>query len=159
MAFLTSRRGSGSTNVARAFERADQTAISIKASAIVTRDKTQAGTVNATDLIDGFLANLQRGKVILQAAAAVAGVGSYAAEQYADVPGYNIGTEFTNMMNEVNTTITFFEVNYPKDADGNLKLKSFVGDGTGNTVPYAGFSAGQRTAIANRLTALIAAID
>jgi hypothetical protein len=158
MAFLTSRRGSGEPNVAKAFETIDQTAISLKASAISSRDKAQAGTVTSYDLIDGLMGNLRRGKQILDTLAAVDGLKEYAAAQYADVLGYDIAAAFLAMRNEVNATITFLEANYPNDA-GSLRHVSFVGDGSGSIVYYSAFSAPERTALVNRLNALVAAID
>ncbi len=159
MAFLTSQRGSGEPNVAKAFEKADQTVIAIKSSAIACRDRAQAGTVTAVDIIDGLMGNLQRGKAILALASGVDGIVPYAASQYADVANYDIAAEFTAMMTEINDTITFFEQNYPKDADGNLKRMSFAGDGNGTITTYATFSAGQRNAIVSRLNSLLATID
>jgi hypothetical protein len=158
MAFLTSQRGSGEPNVAKAFEKIDQTAISIKASAISSRDRAQAGTVTAGDLLDGLMGNLSRGKAILDALAGIDGLAAYAASQYTDVPGYDIVAQFQAMRAEVNNTISFFETNYPNDA-GNLRKWSWVGDGSGVLVNYSAFTAPQRTAIVNRLNALIAAID
>lgn len=159
MAFLTSQRGSGEPNVAKAFEKIDQTVIAIKASAIASRDRAVAATVTAGDLIDGLLGNLSRGKTILDALASIDGLAAYAAAQYADVPGYDIVAQFNAMRTEINTTITFLETNYPKDADGNIKKCSFVGDGSGNLVTYAGFTLAQRNATITRLNLLIAAID
>lgn len=159
MAFLTSQRGSGEPNVAKAFEKIDQTVITIKSSAIASRDRAQVGTVTAGDLIDGLLGNLSRGKAILDALASIDGLAEYAAAQYADVPGYDIVAQFNAMRTEINTTITFLEANYPKDADGNLKKCSFVGNGSGVLVSYASFTVNQRNAIVTRLNALIAAID
>jgi hypothetical protein len=158
MAFLTSQRGSGEPNVAKAFEKADQTAISIKSSAIASRDRAQAGTVTAGDLIDGLLGNLSRGKAILDALASIDGLAEYAAAQYADAPGYDIVAQFQTMRTEINSTIAFLEANYPNDA-GSLRRSSFVGDGSGTLVSYANFTAPQRAAIVTRLNALIAAID
>lgn len=160
MAFLTSQRGSGSPNVAKAFEKIDQTVVTIKASAVSARDRAQAGTINAGDLIDGLIGNLSRGKVILDALAATPGLAAYAASQYSDVPGYAeiLVAEFQAMRSEINSTIIFFEQNYPNDS-GSLRKVLFVGDGSGNVVPYAAFTAPQRTAIVNRLNALIATID
>lgn len=158
MAFLTSQRGAGTPNVAEAFKRIDQIAISIKASALQSLARAQAGTVTATDLLDNLMGNLSRGKAALDALVGLPGLAAYAAEQYADVPGYDIVAQFQAMRNEINTTILFFETNYPNDA-GNLLKVSWVGDGSGNTNVYASFTAPQRNAIVTRLTALAAAID
>ncbi len=159
MAFLTSQRGSGSPNVAKAFEKADQCVISIKVSAVASRDKAQAGTITSADIIDGLVGNLQRGKAILAGIATTPGIVEYAASQYADVANYDVAAQFTAMMDEINTTITFFEQNYPKDTDGNIKRLSFVGDGSGNLVSYAAFNQTQRNAIVTRINALLATID
>lgn len=158
MAFLTSVRGSGEPNVAKAFEKIDQTAITIKASAIASRDRAQAGTITAGDILDGLVGNLSRGKVILDSLASVDGLAEYAASQYADVLNYDIVSEFQAMRTEINATIDFFEANYPNDT-GNLRKWSWVGDGSGNLVNYASFTVGQRNAIVTRLNALIAVID
>jgi hypothetical protein len=159
MAFLTSQRGAGTPNVALGFSNADRAAVAIKNIAVIVRDKAQAGTVTASDILDGLLQTLVIGKATLMAASGTPGIGAYASEQYADVPGYNVATEFTAMMDEINTTITFLVQNYPKDADGNLKKLSFNADNSGNLVSFSAFTAPQRTAVSNRMIALLATID
>jgi hypothetical protein len=159
MAFLTSQRGSGSPNVAVAFNKADIAAIQVKKSATAARDRAQAGTLTASDILDSLMGILVSAKATLDAAADVPGIGAYSTEQYADAAGYNVATQFAAMMAEIDTTITFFVNNYPKDADGNLKKYSFNADGSGNVVSYNGFSPAQRTAVVNRLNSLLATID
>lgn len=159
MAFLTSQRGAGTPNVALGFANGDRAAVAIKTIALLVRDKAQAGTVTSSDILDGLLKTLVVSKATLEAAADTPGIGAYAAEQYADVAGYNVGAEFTAMMAEINTTIDFLVQNYPKDADGNLKKLSFNADNSGNLVSYSAFTSPQRTAIANRMIALLATID
>ena len=161
MAYLTSQRGSGAPNVAQAFETADQAAIRIKKAATSARDKALNGTLSASDILDSLIGILVDAKAKLIAASSVPGIGAYAASQFADVAGYkdNIGMQFAAMLNEINTTISFFVGGYPKDADGNLKKHSFNPDGSGNIVVFSAFTSQQRAATAQRLNALLATID
>ena len=114
--------------------------------------------MTAADLLVNLMGNLARVKAGFNGLAAIDGLAEYGASQYADVLGYDIVAEFLAMRNAVNATITFFEANYPNDT-GSLRRLSFVGDGSGNVVPYAAFTVGQRNAIVAQLNALIAAID
>lgn len=157
MAFLTSRRGSGVVPVKNAFELADGIIVQIKNAAQAARAAAAANTMTSRHVIDNLMPLLVNGRAQLVTLQTVPGLAAYANEQYADVPGYNVGTEFTAMMAAVDSTITFFTANWPKDADNNLKHLSF--NGSGALVPLSSFTVGQRNAIVAQLDSLLATID
>ena len=159
MPFLTSKRGSGSVNAARAFSNADASAIRVKASAEYVKARAQASTLTASDLIDNLRGTLVTERAILDAASQTPGVAAYAAEQFPDVAGYDVTAAYQAMIIAIDDTIAWLITNYPLDAEGCLKKLKWAPDSSGNLVAYDDFSAGQLSAVVTQCDALIATID
>lgn len=140
------------------FQRAVQVASQIKRETVIIRDAALAGAVNVANLFTGLLATLVRARPELEKARSTPGIAAYAKNQLND-PAYNVGVEFTAMMDEIVTTTAWFETNFPQDAHGHLEMWKFVGDGSGAVNQDVLTNLGQLNALVTRLNALIASID
>ncbi len=143
---------------AEQFDRALQSANQIRRTAVAFRALAVGGSVRTDDLFTGLIHQLFQIRQSLLKAKTTPGIVQYAKDQFDD-PAYDIVTEFTTMLSEIDATTGFFETNFPKGPGGHLLIRTFVGDGSGDTVADTITDSGQLTAMIGRLDALIATID
>ena len=141
----------------RQFERANTAAVQIRREAVVYRDQAIAGSVRLLDIEFGMLGIMTQARTVLLAAQATPNIVAYAKDQFE--ASYEIATEFTAMMNQLDITLTWFENNFPIDAGGHLQSSIFIGDGSGITQSALLTDSAALTALIARLDALISTID
>ncbi len=139
------------------FIQALRAAAQLKREAQNYRVLAVAGSVRLADIETGLLSILRDSKIVLEKAQATPNMVAYAQAQFE--AGYDIATEFTAMMGEISTLLTWLENNFPTDAGGHLQSRTFVSDGSGKTQSALLTDATALTALIARLDALIATID
>ncbi len=140
------------------FASAVQVAVQVKAQADAFRVMAQGGSVLVSDLFSGLRDTLSNGRRALNTAKATPGMADYAKEQFND-PAYDITTEFTAMMLEIDSLLAWLETNFPQDISGLLLIWTFVGDGSGDVVSDTITDGASLAALISKLDTLIAAID
>lgn len=121
----------------------------------------QAVTVLAGNADSNFIFqltdNLRSAITLLNRDSAVSGMPAYAQSQYNDV-AYNVGTEFTNMVNALNACVSWVVTNFPKDGTGKLLAYTFNADNSGGRVPVS-FTPAQTAGLTSALNSAIATIS
>lgn len=112
------------------------------------------GTVDA-NFIFQLLDNLRAVIAMLNADAAVPGIAAYAQAQF-DNSGYNISTEFTNMVNDLTAVVTWIYDNFPKDSGGYIQAFTLNADGSRTA---ATFTSAQTAGLTSALNTVIAEIS
>jgi hypothetical protein len=90
--------------------------------------QTLTGNVNSNQifqLIDNTAAVIS----MLQEDASVPGIAAYAQQQFND-PAYNVGAEFTAMVNALQAVVAWVVNNFPKDANGFLLSHTINANGS-----------------------------
>lgn len=96
----------------------DRRMISLKNYCVRTRERSAAGPIVATVIIDTFI-NLTGEKTALQAAAQAPGLAEYARQQKAN-QDLDIAAEFTAVIAAVDSVLAWIDSNFPQDANGFL---------------------------------------
>lgn len=136
---------------------AQQTATNLKYLAQSTATACAAGPVSANVLLQ-MMDTMVRAKATLNAAAAVPGMAQYAKDQYNN-QSLNIATEFTAMVNAIDTAATQIAANIPKGTAGQggwMLTQKFAADGS---VTVRTFSTAETAAIVTALNTLAATIS
>ncbi len=140
------------------FNRALGVAAQVKSVAQAMRTRAAGGAVSLGDIESNLLATLRLGRVELIRASQVPGIVAHARGEFDDLT-YDIATEFTAMMAQINALLVWLEANFPTDASGHLQSRKFVGDGSGALVDVELTAAPALAAFITRVDALIASID
>ena len=112
MPYLTTKRGSGVPSVAEAFTKANQAAISVKSTLIYVRTRAVSGDLTAQDVFINALTAAQNALAVMEVAATVNGVASYAEAQFPDAVGYNAAQSYVAFRDAMNTFIAFIQANF-----------------------------------------------
>lgn len=155
MAF-PSNNGTKQENLASAWNTARSLASTIKTKAQNIRYTSAASTISANTLLD-FITYLADNKLILEKIAGLPGIENYAKEQCSDA-ALDISGEYNNLVQSINSVITWVISNAPVDANGYLLLTKFAVENNGRTTTRA-FSIEETAGFRTVLDALIAAID
>jgi hypothetical protein len=152
MAF-PSNTGTVQQSLSEAWNRARQTATSIKSRSQGLRTKSEVSLSSGDILL--YSASMANAKVTLQALAAVEGLAAYAQEQVDDNT-INIVVEFNAMMAQIDATIAWVITNFPKDGSGFLLAQSLTAAGR---TQDRSFNPAQTASLRTALDALIATIN
>jgi hypothetical protein len=153
MAFPSST-GSHQQNLSQAWDMARDAAGAIRSRSVSVRDRGQAGTLLAYEVIQ--LAQTIADSIDLFAnAAALPGIVQYAQAQISD-PNIDIVAEFTAMNNSAIATRNWIISNFPQDGSGYLLFYKFDANGR---ILNRTLTTGQVAALVPILDALIATVD
>lgn len=112
------------------------------------------GTVDA-NFVFQLLDNLRAAISMLNADAAVPGIAAYAQAQFSN-SGYNISAEFTAMVNDLNSVVSWVVANFPKDTGNFLQAYTINADGSRTA---ATFTSAQTAGLTSALNTVIAEIS
>jgi len=142
------------TQLALALSQVQTLASQIKSESISIRDRTAAGSVFAR-LIVNYVDMLAAVRARLAALSATPGLAAYARAQFDD-ESFDISTEYTAMLSQIDATITWVGTNIPKDA-GNRWLA--VEELVGGVLTARSLTSANTATLRTQLNLLIAAID
>jgi hypothetical protein len=129
-------------------------AAQIKTQALSLVTQINQGTISG-NLLVGIPAQFYSYTSQLTTIGAVTGMQAYAQAQI-NIPGENITTDFTNMLNAMSAVSTWITSNFPVDTGGFLQYSSY---GANGTIIYATFSSTQLAPLVSLLNTLTNSIN
>ena len=130
-----------------------QQAVFVKQSAQIAV-QLLTGTVTANQVFQ-IVDNLRSPLQIFAQVAAIPGIAAYAQAQFNDAT-YDVATEFTNMVNAVNSVVNWVVTNFPKDTGGFAQAYTLAADGSRTP---ATFTPTQTAGLTSAINAVIASIS
>lgn len=138
---------------ADALEKVRSAAIQLKKNAQQVRDKTAAGSVEASIIIS-LLNAVRETIIVFDDVAAIPGIDAYVQAQYDD-NALDVSAEFSAMRAEAVNVKDWIVANIPIDTDGYVLLQSFDADGK---LVWREFTSAQTSDLRTQLDNLIATI-
>lgn len=133
----------------KALEGAQQASVNLQRYATNVKNDMAAGNISGNQLSDNLLQNFKSAIELWETAAALPGMGQYAKDQL-DMPGLDVGPEFTTMLNAAKAVRDWIVVNFPKDASGKMSYRTLNADGSMSVDAFTpAQTAGLRTELDN----------
>ena len=156
MVAFPSSNGTRQESVAAAWTRARDLAASVKTRTSALSTAAAAEAISSTAILE-YAMLLADVKIRLQSAASVSGIAAYAQNQIAD-PTFDIVSSFNDMVAAITAVQNWIVTNFPKDGNGFLLAKTFMGDNSGRTQDRT-FTPAQTATLRTVLNNLVATID
>jgi hypothetical protein len=129
---------------------------SIKVITQTLKQSSQAGNVNAEAILT-YVTRLADTKAELQNIVTVPGLEAYAKEQINN-PSIDIATEYNNVIQALDSVVSWIITNMPKDASGYLLVTQFAPENNGRTISRT-FTPAETESLRTVLDSLLITID